>query len=107
MNDFLENPDERIAQFGDLTRKKLSNNNSLMEETSDTVIPSKKKNKTHLVADYEKNVGDTIHIRISRTIEQQVREILLNYYRSTGKKMVLREFADQALLEYIKKFEKR
>lgn len=107
MTDFLNNPEENIAAFGSSLKDKLEKKTPLKEKEvpvhSREVLSQQKKNRT--VAS-KASAGDdsnkmTVHIRISNGVDLAVREALLAYYKSTGKKISVREYADRALMEYL------
>lgn len=100
-NDFLSNPEERISSFGNRVQ-------NIMEKTKerDGKVPipmqkSQKHKKEKIDLPNESRVENTVQIRISVTIEQKIRDIILSHYKKTGEKISLRAYADKALLFYV------
>ena len=97
MKNFLENPDEQIAQFGDAMKKKKKNMVNNTDKNICKTSPRKEKNEGYTL----NTDGATSQIRISKSVELAVRESLLSCYKRTGKKMSFRQYADDALLAYL------
>lgn len=96
MEDFLNNPEERIAAFSN----SLNKNENRYSTCNEKEIKKRKNTKQSPKIDSEV-IKETVQVRISQTIDRKIREIIWNIYQSTGEKTSMRDFLDRALLEYI------
>lgn len=102
MEDFLNNPEERIEAFSNSLNKK-----EYRESTSNEKEIKKKKNIKQSPKIDSDVIKETVQVRISLSVDRKIREIIWDIYQSTGEKTSMRDFLDRALLEYIENRQKK
>lgn len=111
MIDFLDNPEERISSFGSSVQNLVNKPDKSVKQPVDySTRYKKRKNDTPSLQrkDQKKNLTEgTVQIRISISIEQKIRDLLLCHYKNTGEKVSVREYVDTALRYYIESVERK
>lgn len=112
MDDFLNNPEERISSFGNPVRN--TGKKSISDEQKSENLSRQKKNThssshVHIIEEKCKdNRGQyTFSVKLNKELETFIRAALLNILQSTGEKVTIQQFVNDSVKEYLKHYEKK
>lgn len=107
MEDFLINQEE--VRISDFAKPALETVGVVPVPATERKVNVSNKRKNKTVQESEEreslNKNDSFILRIDKALEIPIRKALLTLYEKTGKKISIRDFVSEAVVQYLKKVE--